>query len=208
MVAPIFLFVFSGALAGFAYIASGLVLSDFMLLALIMGLGSLVLLVIAAFSRPNSPSPHSPKIDTPAKVTPRRNPRRAHLRALRPRPGPWILIDGSNVLHWRDGQPEMATVHLVVQELTQRGFSPGVMFDANVGYKIGDRYQDDAELARQLGLPAAARNLNARVVTNDRFRDWTEPHPEVLTPGFLIRGGFGKSGLWFDAALTQAAAVH
>jgi hypothetical protein len=201
-------------------------LSDFMLLALIMGLGSLVLLVIAAFSRPNPPSPHSPKIDTPAKVTPRRNPRRAHLRALRPRPGPWILIDGSNVLHWRDGQPEMATVHLVVQELTQRGFSPGVMFDANVGYKIGDRYQDDAELARQLGLPAdrvlvvpkgtpadtyllqAARNLNARVVTNDRFRDWTEAHPEVLTPGFLIRGGFGKSGLWFDAALTQAAAVH
>ena len=41
---------------------------------------------------------------------------------------------------------------IVVDALEARGFHPGVVFDANVGYKIGDRYQDDAAIARMLGL--------------------------------------------------------
>jgi hypothetical protein len=35
--------------------------------------------------------------------------------------------------------------------------------------------------------------MGARVVTNDRFRDWAEDHPAVKSPGFLV-GGTVKGG--------------
>jgi hypothetical protein len=74
---------------------------------------------------------------------------------------------------------------------------------------------DEADLARLLRLPreqvfvvpkgqqadpwflAVARDHKARIVTNDRFRDWAEAHPEVLEPGVLVRGGWqdGTVGL-------------
>ncbi len=135
-----------------------------------------------------------------------------------------ILVDGSNVMHWKNETPQIATVQAVVQALKARGFAPGVMFDANVGYKIGDSYKCDWELARLLDLPSdhvfvvpggtpadpyllnAARELNARIVTRDRFRDWVEAHPEVAEPGFLIRGGYRDSGeLWLDDASPATA---
>lgn len=137
----------------------------------------------------------------------------------RRQPGPkrrHVVVDGSNVLHWRDQVPDIATVRAVVRMLTARGFTPGVMFDANVGYKIGDRYQDDAEIARRLGLPVdqvivvpkgvvadayvlkAAKELGAPVVSNDRFRDWSEDHPDLATPGRLIRGGFRDGKPWLE----------
>jgi hypothetical protein len=140
----------------------------------------------------------------------------AGLWRRRPTPGRQVVIDGSNVLHWRDGQPDLAVVREVIGRLVAQGFVPGVMFDANVGYKIGTRYQDDAEIAHRLGLPAqrvivvpkgvvadqyilqAAREMQARVVTNDRYRDWAEAHPEVLEPGWLIRGGYRDGKLWLE----------
>lgn len=118
----------------------------------------------------------------------------------------WIVVDGSNVLHWDDEVPAIATVARVVGELRSRGFVPVVWFDANVGYRIGDRYMGPALLARALDLPArqvfvapkgtpadpllleGAAVLNARVVTNDRFRDWAADHPKIHEPGFLVPG--------------------
>ena len=91
-----------------------------------------------------------------------------------------------------------------------------MVFDATVGYKIGTRYRDDAEMAAHLGLPvdrvlvvpkgtpadpvvlATARDLDAPIVTNDRYRDWAETYPEVQTPGLLIRGGYAEGRLWLD----------
>ena len=105
----------------------------------------------------------------------------------------------------------------------------GVMFDANAGYKLQDRYQDDRHMARQLRLPedrvlvvpkgvpadqyilTAARDLGARVVTNDRYRDWLERFPEAAEPGFLIRGGASEAGeVWLNPRDLAAAApaVH
>jgi Zc3h12a-like Ribonuclease NYN domain len=148
-------------------------------------------------------------------------------RWLRPVPPPaapprWVVVDGSNVLHWRDGVPDIATVREVVAHLTGLGFAPGVVFDANAGYKVSGRYQHDGALGRLLGLPedrvmvvargtpadptvlAAARDLGGRIVTNDRFRDWAETHPEVKTPGHLIRGGYRNGVLWLDLDLPPA----
>ena len=101
----------------------------------------------------------------------------------------------------------------MVSSLTRQGLAPVVWFDANAGYLIAGRYMGPAPLGRALDLPPdqvyvapkgtpadplilrGARMLSARVVTNDRYRDWTGTHPEVTTPGFLIRGRVEGDGV-------------
>lgn len=125
----------------------------------------------------------------------------------------WVVIDGSNVMHWKDNTPRIETVREVVDHLSDLGFTPGVVFDANAGYLLSGKYQHDGSLGRQLGLaedrvmvvpkgtpadPAilnAARSLGARVVSNDRYRDWTDQHPEVKSPHHLIRGDYETGAL-------------
>ena len=204
MVVPGLLLVLSAALAAYALLVSGPQLGDLMLLALVSGLASLILLLLGVRRKAKGPSEGKP-------TAPHHGRFNRGKASARP-----ILVDGSNVMHWQNEVPQIATVRIVVDALEARGFHPGVVFDANVGYKIGDRYQDDAAIARMLGLtenqvlvvpkgtPAdpcllqTARDLGARVVTNDRYRDWAEAHPEVRTPGFLIRGGFRDGSLWLD----------
>lgn len=119
----------------------------------------------------------------------------------------WILVDGSNVMHWQDNSPSVAALTSVVKRLQELGYVPGVVFDANAGWKLQGRYLHDGDLARLLDLQdrqvlvvpkgkqadpyllETARDFGARIVTNDRFRDWAGQHPEVLEPGLLIRGG-------------------
>lgn len=140
----------------------------------------------------------------------------------RARSGSAIVIDGSNVMHWNGETPRIETVREVIAALADQGFKPGVVFDANAGHKLAGRYLDDKPLARMLGLPPdrvlvvpkgtpadpvildAAHSLGARVVTNDRFRDWAETHPQVAAPGYLIRGGYRAGVLWLDPVAEPA----
>jgi hypothetical protein len=140
----------------------------------------------------------------------------ARAAGLRLRGTRWIVVDGSNVLYWKDGTPQIETVKEVVNHLTRQGFTPGVVFDANVGYKIADRYYHDWALGKLLGLTddrvmvvakgtpadqfilAAAHDLGARIVTNDRYRDWLETNPGAAKAGYLVRGGFKEGKLWLD----------
>ncbi len=183
MVVPVVLLLTSLALAALG-LWSGL--GDLALIALPSALASLILIL--------------------------RAPRRAPARAA----GKWIVVDGSNVMHWQDKAPRLSSLQLVLDRLTALGFSPGVVFDANAGYKISGRYQHELALGKLLDLPAdrvlvaskgspadplilaAARDLGARIVSNDRFRDWAEAHPEVTKPGYLVRGGFTDGKLWLD----------
>lgn len=141
--------------------------------------------------------------------------RKAQKSALKP-DQTWIVVDGSNVMYWRDGVPQLNTVRKVVQRLVALGYAPGVMFDANAGYLLTGRYMHDGALGQGLGLPmdrvmvvpkgvpadpyilTAARDLKARIVTNDRYRDWAGDHPEVAVAGYLICGDFRDGGLWLD----------
>jgi hypothetical protein len=148
----------------------------------------------------------------------------AALLRLEPRPvaAPrWVIVDGSNVMHWNGDSPQIETVREVLDHLAALGFSPGVVFDANAGHKLVGRYLHHAAFAEMLGLAedrvmvvnkgtpadatilAVARDLEARIVSNDRFRDWLEQHPELDRPGALIRGGFVDGALWL--ALDDAA---
>lgn len=119
---------------------------------------------------------------------------------------PWIIVDGSNVMYWEGDKPSLMTVRHVLRDVKDAGFVPLVWFDANVGYLTQGAYLRPEQLSRMLGLskgqvcvapkgtPAdpllleEAVRLGARVVTNDRFRDWAEDHPAVTEPGFLVGG--------------------
>ncbi|WP_413875292.1 NYN domain-containing protein [Albidovulum sp.] len=127
-----------------------------------------------------------------------------------------IVIDGSNAMHWKDGTPQLATLREIVQRLSALGFTAGVVFDANAGHILTGRYQHNAAMGKLLGLPedrvivvnkgepadptvlAAARFLKARIVTNDRYRDWADAFPEMREPGYLIRGGYRAGKLWLE----------
>ena len=129
-----------------------------------------------------------------------------------------VLLDGSNIMYWRGGTPDIATLRAVIAQVAAQGLTPGVVFDANAGYKLEGRYLGHAALARRLDLPPqrvivvnrgevadglllrAARDYRARVVSNDRFRDWAEDFPEVARPGFLIAGRFRDDALELDIA--------
>lgn len=148
----------------------------------------------------------------------------AALLRLEPRaavaPG-WVIVDGSNVMYWKGDTPQIEPVRRVLEHLAALGFSPGIVFDANAGYLLAGRYLDHAAFAEALGLAedrvmvvnkgtpadatilAVARDLGARVVSNDRFRDRLDQHPEAGRPGTLIRGGFVDGALWL--ALDDAA---
>lgn len=170
---PFILLSLSLGFALLGYVMSGLTVTGPVMLAVLSALAALILLL--RFQ--------------PAKAPPR-----------------WIVVDGSNVMHWQAETPSLQTVTLVLNDLTSRGFVPVIGFDANVGYLIGDRYMGPERLARQLGvqsrqvfvapkgtpadplLLAEASRLGAPVVTNDRYRDWAEAHPQVAETGFLIRG--------------------
>ncbi|AHM05889.1 hypothetical protein roselon_03647 [Roseibacterium elongatum DSM 19469] len=128
----------------------------------------------------------------------------------------YIVIDGSNVMHWADGTPRLDPVQEVVRHLERRGFTPGVVFDANAGYLLSGRYQHDHAFEKLLGLPRdrvmvvdkgtpadptilrAASDMTARVVSNDRYRDWAAEFPQIRQPGFLVRGGYSGGQLWLD----------
>lgn len=128
----------------------------------------------------------------------------------------WAVVDGSNVMHWKDDVPSIETVREVTIALTKAGLTPGVVFDANVGYKISDRYMSDKYLASKLRLPRdrvmvapkgtpadplvlqAARDYQATIVTNDRFRDWADDYQDVLNDRKPIRGGYKDGMLWLS----------
>jgi len=116
-----------------------------------------------------------------------------------------VIVDGSNVM-FLGGEPSQLVLRRVIDSLKSKDFAPYVIFDANVGYKLGDRYLDDAPMAKLIGLSPrqvlvvekgvsaderilqVAMEQNLRIVSNDRFRDWTTRYPIVRKNGRMIRG--------------------
>ncbi|MGR3648094.1 MAG: NYN domain-containing protein [Shimia sp.] len=137
-----------------------------------------------------------------------------------------VIVDGSNVMYWKGGAPNLDTLIEVLDSLRSKNLKLGVMFDANAGYLVSEDYMHDGAFAMRLGLSAenvlvvpkgtpadatillAARDMGARVVTNDQFRDWAEEYPEVAQEGFLIKGRYRKGKLWLglgEAEISGAA---
>lgn len=124
--------------------------------------------------------------------------------------GKAVMVDGSNVMYWATEKPDLSAVKLVVQDLQRQGFTPTVWFDANVGYLTHGRYLGAKDLARPIGLPRGSVNIAPRgtpadplilqsaqklkvpVVSNDRFRDWSETYPYLTQPGVLVPGQIAR----------------
>ncbi|MCE5974263.1 hypothetical protein LZA78_12280 [Sinirhodobacter sp. WL0062] len=143
----------------------------------------------------------------------------------RSRPQPrYAVLDGSNILYWRNEAPDLSAVRQVVQELQARGCSPVIWFDANAGYLVEGRYIGEYQFSVALGVPVrqvyvapkgtpadplildAATKLSAVVVTNDRYRDWAGQYPMVGEYGRFIRGSFRDGRLELVEPVAQMAA--
>jgi hypothetical protein len=107
--------------------------------------------------------------------------------------GPRIaLIDASNVAHSSEGDTaRLANILAVRDKLVEEGFQPVVVADAALRHQIDDkqayeRLVDDGTVRQAPAgtdadyfLLSFARELDAQVVSNDRFRDRVQQFPEA-----------------------------
>lgn len=115
-----------------------------------------------------------------------------------------IVIDGTNVMFWRNEVAQLATLQLVLKRLRQEGLDPVVFLDASTRHHIKDRSMNEKKFARALGvtknnlmiapkgteadqfLLEFAQSQKLSVVSNDRFRD----RPDAARNVKLIKGRF------------------
>lgn len=210
MSTPFILLLLSIAGAIWSVFAADGVLSDLTLLAGLSAVASMILMVMP----PRGVRP-VPRREVRAKTPRPPRQRGISLPSLPRRPvqaapefdaSDVVLIDGSNVLYWQGGEPTIEAVRLVLRAVEERGLRPLVGFDANIGYLVAGRFLGAGDLAALLDLPpyqvsvapkgkpadplllGEAARLDARVITNDRYRDWARKFPQVARPGFLVRG--------------------
>ncbi len=103
-----------------------------------------------------------------------------------------VLVDGSNVAHSTEGErAQVSNILAIRDKLREEGLEPIIVADAALRHQIDDanRYERliDAGEVRQAPagtdadyfILAFARELNASIVSNDRFRDRIKEFPEV-----------------------------
>jgi hypothetical protein len=102
------------------------------------------------------------------------------------------IVDGSNVAHSTEGEtPLVANIVAIREKLVEEGLEPIVVADAALRHQIDnpqayEKMIDDG-IVRQAPagtdadyfILAFARELNASIVSNDRFRDRLKDFPEA-----------------------------
>lgn len=102
------------------------------------------------------------------------------------------IVDGSNVAHATEGDSaRLANIRLVCDKLREEGYEPVVVVDAALRHQIDDEqaYEDMVEAGAIKQAPAGtdadyfilsfARELDAVVVSNDRYKDRLAAFPEA-----------------------------
>ena len=97
---------------------------------------------------------------------------------------PRVLVDGSNVAHATEGgEARLENIRLVMTKLREEGFEPLIVADAALRHQIDDKpayeklvddgivHQAPAGTDADYFILSFARDMDARVLTNDRFRD-------------------------------------
>ncbi len=103
-----------------------------------------------------------------------------------------VIIDGSNVAHFTEGEKaHLENIRVVREKLIEEGYEPVILADAALRHQIDDEYGFEAlvENGTIKQAPAGtdadyfilsfARELDANIVSNDRFKDRVEAFPEV-----------------------------
>lgn len=179
-------------------------LPDWALLALIIGAAALLIALKAALS----PARKGQKRANRQRAT------RQTARSAAPAPAitakTHVLIDGSNVIHWRvnaglDTAPSLRPLTEVLAMIAKEGKRAGVIFDATAGYHLLGRYLDDADLKTVLPEAAdvfvvpkgtkaddflidMAKRKGLRIISNDRFRDHPDHHRITKQRGEIVNG--------------------
>jgi hypothetical protein len=102
------------------------------------------------------------------------------------------IIDASNVAHSSEGErPLLENIRLVYDKLVQQGYEPIVVADAALRHQIDhpEKFEELVERGTIRQAPAGtdadyfilafARDLEASVVSNDRFKDRIDSFPEA-----------------------------
>jgi hypothetical protein len=102
------------------------------------------------------------------------------------------IVDGSNVAHSSEGgAARLTNIRLVCEKLEEQGYEPVIVVDAALRHQIDERdaYEQMVDDGRIRQAPAGtdadyfilsfARELDASVVSNDRFKDRLEAFPEA-----------------------------
>jgi hypothetical protein len=108
------------------------------------------------------------------------------------RPDALVLVDGSNVAHASEGdQALLSNITAVCDKLRDEGYEPVVVVDAALRHQIDDPvgYEQLVEAGSIRQAPAGtdadyfilsfARELDACIVSNDRFRDRRKFFPDA-----------------------------
>ena len=103
-----------------------------------------------------------------------------------------VIVDGSNVAHSSEGEEALlSNIDLVARKLVEEGFDPVVLVDAALRHQIDDqrRFEQMVEDGIIRQAPAGtdadyfilsfARELDADIVSNDRYRDQINVFPEA-----------------------------
>lgn len=103
-----------------------------------------------------------------------------------------VIVDGSNVAHSSEGEkPLLANIRVVRDKLIEEGYEPVVLADAALRHQIDDGagfealVEDGTIKQAPAGTDADyfilsfARELDANIVSNDRFKDRVDAFPEV-----------------------------
>jgi hypothetical protein len=105
-----------------------------------------------------------------------------------------VVVDGSNVAHSSEGErPLLANITIVCDKLREEGYEPLVLADAALRHQIDDRsgYEQLVDNGSIKQAPAGtdadyfilafARELDAAIVSNDRFRDRQKAFPDAAS---------------------------
>jgi hypothetical protein len=103
---------------------------------------------------------------------------------------PRVLVDASNVAHSTEGgEARLRNIRLVEEKLREEGLEPLIVADAALRHQIDDKaaYEKLIDEGKVHQAPAGtdadyfilsfAREMDARILTNDRFRDRAKDFP-------------------------------
>lgn len=103
-----------------------------------------------------------------------------------------VIIDGSNVAHSSEGDKALlANIRVIRDKLVEEGYEPIIVTDAALRHQIDDESAFEAMVERgeirqapagtdaDYFILSFARELEAGVVSNDRFKDRVKAFPEI-----------------------------
>jgi hypothetical protein len=101
------------------------------------------------------------------------------------------LVDGANVAHASESDARLRNIQLICSKLEEEGYEPIIVVDASLRHRIDERgeYERMVEAGEIRQTPAGtdadyfilsfARELDAAIVSNDRFRDRIDAFPDA-----------------------------